>query len=206
MKTLIPSLRRLPGLCLVALLAAIPANAQQGKLQIDHLERLASRAIQTVDVTFDEKLIKLVGSAFNPKRSPDEALVKDIIKDLKGVFVKRFAFEKENEFTDADVEAIRSQLNAPGWAKIVGVRSKREGINVDVHIMSEESIIKGLAVLVVEPKALTVVNLVGPIDVEKLSQLEGKFGIPSFDIEQMGKPSKAKDKEKPKDKEKESKP
>jgi hypothetical protein len=70
-------------------------------------------------------------------------------------------------------------------------------MNVDVHIMSEASIIKGLAVLVVEPKALTVVNLVGPIDVEKLSQLEGKFGIPRFDIEQMGKTTK---------KEKESKP
>jgi hypothetical protein len=196
MKTLIPNLRRVPALCLLALLFSLTAQAQQGKLQIEHLEKLASRATQTVDVTFDEKLIKLVGTAFSGKRSPDEALVKDIIKDLKGVFVKRFVFEKENEFSDGDVEAIRSQLNGPGWVKIVGVRSKRDGINVDVHIMSEESTIKGLAVLVVEPKALTVVNLVGPIDVEKLSHLEGKFGIPSFDIEQMGKPSKSKDKEK----------
>ena len=195
MKTIIPNSRRLLGLCLLGLCAAIPASAQQGKIQMDHLERLASRAVETVDVTIDEKLIKLVGTVFNPKRSPDEALVKDIIKDLKGVFVKRFVFEKENEYTDADADAIRSQLNGPGWSKIVGVRSKRQGANVDVHIMSEESIIKGLAVLVVEPKAFTVVNLVGPIDVEKLSQLEGKFGIPTLDIEQMGKTTKVKEKE-----------
>jgi hypothetical protein len=196
MKTLIPNLRRLPGLCLLVVAAAISASAQQGKIQIDHLERLAERAVETVDVTVDEKLLALTTHFFNEKRSPDEKLVKDIIKDLKGVFVKRFVFEKESEYTVADVEAIRSQLNAPGWSKIVGVRSKRQGANVDVHIMSEESIIKGLAVLVVEPKALTVVNLVGPIDVEKLSQLGGKFGIPILDLEQMGKTSTSRVREK----------
>jgi hypothetical protein len=196
MKTLIPDSRKLLGLCLLALLAAIPARAQQGKIQIDHLERLSSRAVETVDVTVDEKLLALTGRFFNENRSPDEKLVKDIIKDLKGVFVKRFVFEKENEYTDADVEAIRSQLNGPGWSKIVGVRSKRQGANVDVHIMTDESLIKGLAVLVAEPKALTVVNIVGPIDVEKLSQLGGKFGIPILDLEQMGKTSTSRVKEK----------
>ena len=195
MKTLIPNSRRLLGLCLLVVCAAIPASAQQGRLQIDHLERLASRAVQTVDVTIDDKLITLTGKFLGDK-SPDEKLVKDIIKDLKGVFVKRFVFEKESEYTDTDVETIRSQLNAPGWSKIVGVRSKRQGANVDVHIMTEESLIKGLAVLTVEPKALTVVNIVGPIDMEKLSQLGGRLGIPILDLEQMGKTT-TKEKSKP---------
>ena len=195
MKTLILNLRRLPGLCLLAFFAVIPASAQQGKIHIDHLERLATRAVETVDVTIDEKLIALTGKFFKAERSPDEKLVKDIIKDLKGVFVKRFVFEKESEYTDADVETIRSQLNAPGWSKVVGVRSKRQGANVDVHIMTEESLIKGLAVLVVEPKALTVVNIVGPIDVEKLSELGGRFGIPILDLERMGTTTKVKEKE-----------
>jgi len=194
MKTLIPNLRRLPGLCLLAFFAVIPASAQQGKIHIDHLERLATRAVETVDVTIDDKLITLAWKVLG-ERSPDEKLVKDIIKDLKGVFVKRFVFEKESEYNDADVETIRAQLNAPGWSKVVGVRSKRQGANVDVHIMTEESLIKGLAVLVVEPKALTVVNIVGPIDVEKLSQLGGRFGIPILDLERMGTTTKVKEKE-----------
>ena len=202
MKTIISNSRRLLGLCLLGVFAAIPASAQQGKLNIEHLDKLASRASQTVDVTVDQNLLRLAWKVIGDGRSPDEKLVKDIIKDLKGVFVKRFVFEKENEYTDGDVEAIRSQLNVPAWSKIVGVRSKREGINVDVHIMTEESLIRGLAVLIAEPKALTVVNIVGPLDVEKLSQLGGRFGIPILDLEQMGKTTTTKSK----DKEKETKP
>jgi hypothetical protein len=192
MKRVITSPRRLIGLLLLTVFAGAPARAQQGKIQIDHLERLSNQAVETIDVTVDEKLILLAGKFLNEKRSPDEKLAKEIIQGLKGVFVKRFVFEKENEYSDADVQAIRSQLDAPGWSRIVGVRSKRQGANVDVHIMTDESLIKGLTVLVAEAKALTVVNVVGPIDIEKLSQLEGRFGIPKLDLE-MGKPSKEKE-------------
>lgn len=194
MKSVITNSRRLLGLLLLAVFAAAPVSAQQGKIQIDHLERLSNLAVETVDVTVDEKLIALGAKFLNEKRSPDEKLVKEIINGLKGVFVKRFVFEKENEYTDSDLQAIRSQLDAPGWSRIVGVRSKRKGANVDVHIMTEESLIRGLTVLVADAKSLTVVNVVGPIDVEKLSQLEGRFGIPRLDLEQIGgKPSNEKE-------------
>ena len=43
--------------------------------------------------------------------------------------------------------------------------------------------ISGLAVLSVEDKELTVVNIVGPVDLEKLSRLEGQFGVPELGIE-----------------------
>ena len=42
---------------------------------------------------------------------------------------------------------------------------------------------EGLAILAAEPKELTVVNIIGIIDIEKLSKLEGQFGIPDLGIE-----------------------
>ena len=48
--------------------------------------------------------------------------------------------------------------------------------------MTEGSIIRGLVVLASEPRAMTVVNVVGPLDLAKLSELEGKFGIPRWDL------------------------
>lgn len=163
--------------------AAMPAQAQDAKLKIDQLDKFSEKAIELIDVTVDENLLQLAAKFLNPKRSPEEAAIKELISGLKGVFVRRFAFENEGEFTREDVEAIRSQLHSPGWSRIVGVRSRRKTvIDVEVYIMTEGTVIKGLGIIAVEPKALTVANVVGPIDLEKLSQLEGKFGIPRFDL------------------------
>ena len=43
--------------------------------------------------------------------------------------------------------------------------------------------ISGLALLASDPKEITVVNIVGPVDLDKLSQLEGNFGVPELNIE-----------------------
>jgi hypothetical protein len=167
--------------------AATPALGQSGRIDIRHLDKFTNQAEEVVDVTVDEALLQLAAKFLRPDKSPDEKLAKELISDLKGVYVKRFVFEKEGEYDASDVESIRSQLNSPGWTRIANVRSKRKG-NYDVMIMTEGSVIRGLAVLAVEPKALTVVNVVGPIDVDKLSRIEGRFGIPRFGLERTDQP------------------
>lgn len=168
---------------LTVMLAALPAEAQDARLKIDQLDKFSEKASELIDVTVDENLLQLAAKFLNPKRSPEEAAIKELILGLKGVFVRRFAFEREGEFTREDVNLIRSQLQSPGWSRIVGVRSRKGTvIDVEVYIMTEGAIIKGLGIIAVEPKAFTVANVVGPIDLEKLSQLEGRFGIPRFDL------------------------
>jgi hypothetical protein len=172
----------LPGLLLVALAAT--ASAQDARIQMSQLERFSDLADKVISVDVSESLINLAKSALNPKRSANEAKIIDIISGLKGVYVKRFEFDKEGAYAAADVEYIRSQMSGPGWERIANVRSKREG-SYDVVMMYEGSIIKGLAVLAAEPRALTVVNVVGAIDLAKLRDLEGTFGIPKFGLEQI---------------------
>jgi hypothetical protein len=49
---------------------------------------------------------------------------------------------------------------------------------VEIHSWRENNASGGLAILVVEPAELTVVNIVGPIDLARLAALQGQFGIP----------------------------
>lgn len=169
---------------MLSLLAAAPALAQdRAKIDMSSLDKFADRADKVITVTVEESTLKLAAAFLNDKK-PDEARIKELILGLKGVFVKRYEFEKEGEYTLADVDSIRSQLTAPGWSSVANVRSKREG-NYDVSLMSEGTVIKGLAVLAAETRAFTVVNVVGPIDLAKLAELEGKFGIPHFGLEQI---------------------
>ena len=121
----------------------------------------------------------------------DDEDIKEILKGLKGIYVKSFEFEKEGQYSPADVESVMTQLRGGGWSKIVGVRSKKDGDNVDVYLMMQGDQIEGLAVISAEPKEFTVVNIVGPVNLEKLTKLEGQFGVPDLGLDQP-KPKKSK--------------
>ena len=172
--------RRAGILFLMAIAGVIYANAQGAQLQISGLDKLADKATDTVEVNLDKKLLQLAAKFLN-SNDPTEAKVKELVSGLEAVYVRVFEFEQPGGYAMSDVEPLRSQLQ--GWSKIVGVRSRKQGENVDVHIKYNGETILGLAIIAADPKTLTVVNIVGPIDLEKLSQLEGQFGIPSLNLD-----------------------
>ena len=87
-------------------------------------------------------------------------------------------------------DRVREQLG-PSWKRIVTVKSRdRENVEIYVDTRGDGKTVRGLMIISAEPRELTLVNLVGPVDIEKLSSLEGQFGIPRM--------SREKDKEKEK--------
>jgi len=182
MRTLSMRKSRLPLVALLLIFAAtLTAKAQGAKIQLSNLDHLAARASQTVDVNIDERLVQIAAKVLSSEDA-DEKKIKKIVDGLKGIYVKSFEFENTGEFTQADVESVRIQLRGPAWSKLVNVTSKKDG-SVEVYLMMVGDQISGLAVLSVEDKELTVVNIVGPVDLEKLSRLEGQFGVPELGIE-----------------------
>ena len=167
----------------VLLLAAtsVTVRAQSARLQIDQLDSLANKASETVDVKLDEHLMQLTAKFFVSK-DPDDAEIRDLIKGVKGIYVKSFTFDKAGEYSQTEVDSVMSQLRGGAWSKIIGVTSKKDGDNVEVYLNTAGDQINGLAVLSIEPKEFTVVNIVGPINLEKLVQLEGQFGVPYLNL------------------------
>ena len=186
--------RRYLPLLLLALAAAVcgasgAARAQArypAQLQIDSLEPLAAKAEKIVDVSLPDALLRLIPVGKIHSSDVDVKDLKAIVAGLRGVYVKDFEFTTEGAWTQADIEPIRAQLRAPGWTRFVNVVDKREGRNVEVYLMTapQGARVEGLALLALEPKQLTVVNIIGVIDIEKLSKLEGQFGIPDLGIEE----------------------
>lgn len=179
--------KRITVLAILFICGFATARAQGAQIQISHLDKLAAKAENVVEVTLDQKLLQ-VAAKFLSDKNPQEAAVKDLVSKIQGVYVRVFEFEKTGEYQLSDLEPIRSQINSSGWTKIVGVVSKHEGQKIDVHLkMDANGVINGLAIVATEPKELVIVNIVGPIDLEKLRQLEGQFGIPKLDLEKTGK-------------------
>ncbi|HKS09824.1 MAG TPA: DUF4252 domain-containing protein [Pyrinomonadaceae bacterium] len=189
MKTLCQTKLALPLIALVLIAAsAVATSAQDSRLQLSSLDHLAAKASQTVDVNIDEKLIRIALKVFSDQ-DPEEREVKKVVAGIKGIYVKTFEFESDGQYTAADMETIRTQLRGPGWTRLVNVRSKKEG-SLEVYLLMNGETVGGLAVLGSDVRELVVVNIVGPVDLEKLVKLEGQFGIPELDLE----PAKSKTK------------
>jgi hypothetical protein len=176
------------------LLAAFSPSAfgQNPKLDIKNLEPLSKKASEVVDVNLDGPLLRLASKFMAADDNDGDRDALGVIKNLKGIYVKNFEFDKPGEYSQADVEAIRIQLQSPAWSRIVSARSKHEGETTEVYLMtaSDGGTVLGMAIINAEPKELTVVNIVGPIDIDKLSSLEGKMGIPRMGDEEKDSPKK----------------
>lgn len=176
---------------LLVVTAAFVAQAQDPKIQTASLDHLTAKASQTVDVNIDERLLRLASKLFSDKDA-EEKEIKQLVAGIKGIYVRSFEFEADGQYTPADVESIRTQLRAPSWTRMVNVASKKDG-DVEVYIQFNGEQVGGLAVLSTDNRELTVVNIVGPVDLEKLTKLEGQFGVPELGIE-SNKPKPKNDK------------
>jgi len=91
-----------------------------------------------------------------------------------------FTFDSDDAYSRSDIDSVRKQLQGPGWSALVQVHKREPREDVDVYVCLEDEKVKGLAVIASEPREFTIVNIVGSIDLDKIAQLEGQFGIPEM--------------------------
>ncbi|HEX6098790.1 MAG TPA: DUF4252 domain-containing protein [Thermoanaerobaculia bacterium] len=168
-------MRKLVLVFILALAVAVPASAQRINLDLPGLAGLADKATDVVDVTLDASMIRLAAK-FLAGNDPEEREIRDLISGLQGIYVRSYEFSKEGEYDRSLADRLKSQLGAT-WKPLVTVRSKtKENVNIMADLRGERVV--GLVIIAAEPRELTVVNIVGDIDIDRLSKLEGEFGIP----------------------------
>jgi hypothetical protein len=169
----------------VMLVPVIPAAQERGpQLALGGLDRLSSLANETVNLSLDTSLLGLA-LRFLDAGNDEERALKALAGGLKGIYVRSYTFDTDGAYPSAEVEAIRRQLSGPGWSRLVGVKSRREGADVDVYLWLDGGRAQGLGILASGPRELTVVNILGTIELDQLRRLEG-LGVPKLEIERKG--------------------
>lgn len=171
--------------CLALALCAASAAAQdeRGRLRLEGLDRLAPQAVETVRVDLDGGLINF-GCAMLSESDPEERAVKEMCSGLRGVYVRGLEFKAAGQFGESDMAALREQLRGPGWSRLVDIGSRDEGLEkAEVYAASEGGRVHGLVLLFVDQKELTVINVVGAIELDKLRRLAGVLNLPKVRIE-----------------------
>jgi len=162
--------RILSSYCLIvaALLVPREALAQGARLQLDQLNKLADKATETVDVSADTAMLKQAAGFLAGKGSDTEKM-QQLLGGITGIYVKSFEFNAPNMYAESDVEAIRKQVSGSGWSRVVSVRE--QGKLAEIYFWRERETTGGLVVISAEANELTVVNIVGRVDLASLGAL-----------------------------------
>lgn len=163
--------------CALTCVAALGTVAQAQQLNLPDLSRIAPLASDVVDVSVDQALLGLAGGFLSG--GGDDADVKALIKGLQGIYVKSLQFDRDGAYDQAMLDGLRRQLTTSGWSRLVTARSARDRSDVGVYLFRQNGTVGGLAVVSAGPRELTIVNIVGTIDLERLRGLQGKFGVPA---------------------------
>src|SRR5215475_11957155 len=146
------------------LIAPLAVAAPEAPLKLPAFDALASKAVQSVQVTLDANLLSLA-AGFLDSSKPDESAAREIITGLKGIYVRSYTFDKDFAYPQAEVDAVRKQLTAPGWQQLVQVRSAAQAKEAGGHARSDVDIFismsggkaNGLAIIASGPRDFTIV-------------------------------------------------
>jgi Domain of unknown function (DUF4252) len=161
---------------------AVPCWGQTGpQIDMKNLQALESKAEQVVSVNLEGQSLD-EGSKILAIRNGVNKSIKELVKGLKGVYLRRFWFGGKKSYEDADVEPIRKELQRPGWSPMIDVKNRNKSEAVAVYSYTENNRLTGVAVFSADDKEVTVVNIVGPVDLEALSELGKQMGLPAMHL------------------------
>jgi hypothetical protein len=170
------ALRSLTALALTSTLIGSFAWAAAPAGQVDFTALTPSEKGQYVEVNLSSSLIKFA-ARLAEKQEPEVAA---LLGNIQNVRVNVVGLDDKNRAGSlAQIEKVRAQLDSGGWTKVVTVREKNGGDNVDVHVkQANDDVIEGLVVTVVSRKSEAVfVNIVGNISAEKISRIAEKLNL-----------------------------
>ncbi len=170
----------------VGMLLALPAVSfaqQPGQIQLPSFDGLEKQAVNSVNISLDLWLLRLVAQTMD---NPQDQEVKSVLSGLQGIYVRSFQFATDHAYPQGDVDRVLRQLDAAGWNKFVSVHNTQQQQDVEVSMRRDGNRVEGLVVVARDPRQFTIVNIVGSIDMAKLSQLQGKFGVPDLHLGQKG--------------------
>jgi hypothetical protein len=165
-----------------AALVALPgaAAAATPHLDIPSFNHLRAKANDSVNITIGGPLLRFVSriAARNEDADQEAQAALDILSEVSTIQVRNFSFDEDDAYSTTEVDGVRKQLDAPCWNHLVQQHKREPREDTDVYMCLEDGKIKGIAVIASEPREFTIVNVIGNIDIDKLSKLEGQFGIP----------------------------
>jgi hypothetical protein len=168
-------------LLLGAAALAVPAVAQNPQssplpLPSPVEKELAARASNVTEVTLGKNMLAFAAKFMNGK-GRDEDATRHLIEGLEGIYVRDYEFDKEGQYSMVDIDRLRQYFETSEWTPVVHERDKKSGEISDVMMKVVNGETRGMFILDAEPKELSIVLILGPVNLEDLHKLSGLGGL-----------------------------
>lgn len=174
----------------LAMMLSVPAwGFTSAKLDID-TEELKSQADEVVEVNLDGKALEQ-GSKLLAVRSGISNSFKSVLGSIKGIYRFTYRFALGNPYEIDAMENLHRQMTDSGWAPMIDVQNRKESTGLTVYsYTSEDDSPNGITVISNDPSEITVLNLVGDVDLEALARVGEALGMPVMSISttELGEP------------------
>jgi len=174
----------------LAMMLSVPAwGFTSAKLDID-TEELKSQADEVVEVNLDGKALEQ-GSKLLAVRSGISNSFKSVLGSIKGIYRFTYRFALGNPYGIDAMENLHRQMTDSGWAPMIDVQNRKESTGLTVYsYTSEDDSPNGITVISNDPSEITVLNLVGDVDLEALARVGETLGMPVMNISttELGEP------------------
>ncbi len=150
-------------------------------------QQLAARARHVTEVTLNQSMLQFASKFMSGKDSDKDKDVAKLIQGLQGIYVREYDFDKDHAYTQEDLDAFRKYMEGAAWSPMVQERTRGVMEGTDVFVKLVNGQMQGLYVLDAESREIDLVLILGPIDVNSLSELGGTFGIPKDAVKKAQK-------------------
>jgi hypothetical protein len=146
-------------------------------------KELAAHAANVTEVTLGKNMLGFAAKFMNGT-DKDEAATRQLIQGLDGIYVRDYEFDKEGEYSMADIEKLRQAFASPEWSPMVHTRENKGTETTDILVKLVNGEPRGMFILDAEPKELAIVLILGPIRMDQLGELKGLSGLSALgDVE-----------------------
>jgi len=131
---------------LVCILLPTIGAAQNPALKLPDFGSLSGKAIESVNITLSPWLLRTM-AAFVDDKDADSAATKRLLGGIKSIQVRSYQFASDFAYSIADIDAVRQQLAAPGWSRLMQVHNRDKNEDVDMYVLVENDRTTGFALI-----------------------------------------------------------
>lgn len=173
------SIRTALALLVLTVVAMAPAQDTEGEAALD-FATLEDKADEVVKVNLWGRPLEHAKKLLGLRKNVTDS-VRGFMNGLTAVYRRTYRFRGKGASKD-DVAPVHRQLAEDGWVPLIETEDREKPESLSVYSYSRDDEVAGMTVVTRGPDEVTVLKIMGPMDLEALSAIGTGLGMPVMNL------------------------